>query len=352
MAEENELDTFTTENLSKLTYPRDDLHHVTVRPEDLERYLPLDNGRHSFDKITSNLGKLDVLPLEILQMFLSHLDLQTITTLRSVNKCARLYVDSVPEYQKILAHAPSVLRASIGTGAATWITCTQLFDTLVNPICCRCPDFAPFIYLLTGQRVCYVCLCHYDDFLPISPAMARRTYELSDESIVALNRIIVLPGSYSRCGAKRKGGSALVDRTAALSAWRAEREEEGEDSGSPPSIPSKGKQPSIGDLNSNRFVATVRAPWLNVETNATEEGFSCSLCQSRFYSGGWNGNGRSFWERMFTTRTFLEHVRECPSLRDRGFPGGNFERGGLQEKYILEHMQSIVEDSEGSFSIW
>lgn len=82
-------------NLSKSTYERTDLKNVTVSAENLAKRCTLDNGRHGFRDILETLGALNKLPLEILQMIFLVIGLRSLTTLLSVNRCARLYVDNL-----------------------------------------------------------------------------------------------------------------------------------------------------------------------------------------------------------------------------------------------------------------
>lgn len=205
-------------HLPELTYERTDLARATVAAEDLARHCPLDNGRHDFHKITATLGGLDILPLEILNMIVSDLDLHTLTTFQAVNKCARLHVDRLPQYKIIFTKAPDALRAAVASGAASWISCARLSNVLCSTVCSRCPDFGAFVYLLTCERVCLLCLSYNGDFAPVPRYMARRLYGLNRAYLDRLNNITTFPATYSHSVRKREKGIVLVDRPAAFAA--------------------------------------------------------------------------------------------------------------------------------------
>ncbi len=66
-----------------------------LEPEDLERRCPLDNSRHDGPQISSSLGRLGALPIELLHTILLDLDLQSLTLLRCVNRRIRLTIDTL-----------------------------------------------------------------------------------------------------------------------------------------------------------------------------------------------------------------------------------------------------------------
>src|SRR2546430_7279285 len=119
----DELAEAVTINVERFTYRRTDLTNATLDPEKLARCCPLDNRRRESTNVDVTLGVLDVLPLELLNTVLLKLDLRSLTTLRAVNRCARLTVDVIPQYKRIFTHSPRVLRAALSLGAASWISC-------------------------------------------------------------------------------------------------------------------------------------------------------------------------------------------------------------------------------------
>lgn len=184
-----------------------------LEPEGLERGCPLDNGRHDGPEISSSLGKLDTLPTELLHTILLDLDLQSLTALRSVNRCIRLTIDTLWQYNEIITHAPNTLRAALSINVGTIISCRQLHGALCSQECVACGRFGAFLYLLTCSRVCYECLVEDPRFLPLTPKHARVAFGLSSCEIAKLPTAIAIPGIYSQSSKIQRTRTALVDRT-------------------------------------------------------------------------------------------------------------------------------------------
>lgn len=98
-------------NLNHPTYPRTAFKGAMLEPESFERGCPLDNGRQDGREISSSRGRLEILPVELLHTILLDIDLESLTALRSVNRCIRLTIDTLWKYNEIITHAPNSLRA-------------------------------------------------------------------------------------------------------------------------------------------------------------------------------------------------------------------------------------------------
>ncbi|KAH7333252.1 hypothetical protein BKA65DRAFT_459953 [Rhexocercosporidium sp. MPI-PUGE-AT-0058] len=168
-----------------------------LEPVDLERGCPLDNGRLDKQHDTTTLGTLETLPVELLQTILLDLDLQSLTSLRRVNRRARLAIDMLWQYNEIITYASNCLRAALSINVSTSISCRQLHTELCSQECVTCGRFGAFLYLLTCSRVCYVCLVEDPRFLPLTPKHARRAFGLSSYETGKLLTATTLPGIYS-----------------------------------------------------------------------------------------------------------------------------------------------------------
>lgn len=329
-------------HLPELTYERTDLVSITVEAEELARHCPLDNGRHDFtnNNMATTLGDLAVMPPEVLSMMLSALDLCSLTIFRAVNKCSRLHVDNLPQYKIIFAHAPSVLRAAIASGAGSWISCAQLANVLSNITCSRCADFGAFIYLLTWERVCFMCLSYSNDFLPLSANKAKTVYGLKKTSLNDLHTLTTIPGTYSHSLLVRKKRIRLVDplaafeagirqhssvesmttffdqRCSALAMYRRRTSFYASDT-LPVQDPRQAAPPQSDGHASNalRFQATVRAPYIDIRNDCTDWGVSCAPCRD-CGSGQRTGRRNSDWRRLFTRATYTDHARSCPHAEE------------------------------------
>lgn len=180
----------------KLTFPRLNLKDNTLDDNDLVRRCPLDND-HACNTPQQDLGALDALPLELLQVLLAQLDLRTLTDFRRVNQRALQVVDSIPGYKAITTHAPNALRGILSIGTGRWITCETLHDKLCTAECETCGDFGCYIYALTCKRVCFLCLSEHEAYLPVPLGLARRKFGINRQVLDTLPHFRSLPGTYS-----------------------------------------------------------------------------------------------------------------------------------------------------------
>ncbi|KAI9375791.1 hypothetical protein BJX61DRAFT_79399 [Aspergillus egyptiacus] len=97
---------------SESTYIFLDIKDNTL--DDIDQHSHLDN---QFDGKPHppryGLGTLERLPLEIIHLVLIQLDMQSLTDLRRVSNRARLVTDSIPQYRRVLIHAPALIRGSL-----------------------------------------------------------------------------------------------------------------------------------------------------------------------------------------------------------------------------------------------
>jgi hypothetical protein len=204
---------FVIANLHHLTHHRTGFKGAMLEPADLERGCPLDNSRHDDKQDTATLGTLETLPVELLQMILLDLDLQSLTSLRCVNRRTRLTIDTLWQYNEIITHASNSLRAALSINVGTSISCRQLHTELCSQECVTCGRFGAFLYLLTCSRVCYVCLVENPRFLPLTPKHARIAFGLSSYETGKLPTAITLLGIYSHSSKICRTRISLVDRT-------------------------------------------------------------------------------------------------------------------------------------------
>jgi hypothetical protein len=170
---------------------------------------PHQSGRHTA------MGALSQLPLELLDLVLSDLDIQSLYHFRAVDRLSSMTVDPLGQHKIIVRQAPNTLRAALSTGIARYISLQKLYDTLCSDACVQCGDFAAFTYLLSCSRVCYICLREKDAFLPLTLSRAGGKYGLNAASASTLPYILTLPGTYSAPPLRQSRRVTLVDSSAA-----------------------------------------------------------------------------------------------------------------------------------------
>ncbi|KAJ6097668.1 hypothetical protein N7499_002042 [Penicillium canescens] len=176
------------------------------------------NENSGFHLPRYGLGALDKLPLEIIHLALIQLDMRSLADFRHVNKSARLVTDSIPQYKRILVHAPASIQGCLNIETARFFSCQDLYEKLSTAECDSCGDFGGYLYLVTCRRVCLLCFTQEADYLPLSRNDAIRKFGLGSKDLACLPRMKSLPGHYSPRGIKRRQRETLFDFSAARQA--------------------------------------------------------------------------------------------------------------------------------------
>ena len=325
-------------NSSKLrgwTYP-----HLKIKDHNLDQNPRLHPAKLFTSKSpASDLGHLETLPVELIQMILPFLDIRSLTNFRYVNTQATIVTDSIPQYSAIAKHAPNILMAILSIGTAQRIACHMLYEKLCTAECEECGDFGGYLYLLTYKRVCFLCFSTNKSYLPLSLREATRKYGIDQSVMARLPRMSSIPGTCSPGERKRSNRLTLVDSDSARNAGIAEhgspsameahtsavmnRRLEGyyarmdEAMTIPPGyVIRHPRQPRTmdpfdeGAKNPLRFMAIVRAPRLKLSSQESEWGFHCVGCR------GVEINRTMHFSRQFDAVSFDEHLRECGGIED------------------------------------
>lgn len=305
---------------------------TTLCDNDLARNCPLDNGRHHLVPKFS-LGALDRLPWELLSAVLVHTDLQTLTNFRRVNQRAMDVVDSLPQYQAILVHIPNALRGILSIGTGHWITCQLLYDKLCTAECERCGDFGDYLYIVTAKRVCYLCFTENETFVLLKREDATLKFGLRRIELAYLPQMKSIPGRYGSSQRYQRAGLTLYDFESARNAgiavygsiewmemtvglvesskWARFNKRVARKAANP-AAPTPHRPRTVSDIvdehefNPNRFMAIVRAPWLNPHTKISTMGFQCPA-HIHYYG---KPSHPCYFRRKFTAESFAEHIKE------------------------------------------
>jgi hypothetical protein len=266
-------------------------------------------------------------------MALVHLDIQSLTEFRRVNKRAKSMTDSNTQYKLIKTHAPESIRGCLGLKTARFITCQDLYEKLSTAECDSCGDFGGYLYLITCRRVCFLCFTEKADFLPLPRNEVLRRFGLSSEHLATLPFLKSVPGIYSPRGIKCQRRERLFDYSAAQKQGiaihgSAESMEEHvsetarkklESYSAKASVCRRGirlrqprtEDPFDGHSSSPRsFMAIIRAPFLRSAREPPEFGSHCLACKPHHY------HRPLHWRRKYTLATFQDHIEECGQIVD------------------------------------
>jgi F-box domain len=153
----------------------------------------------AFRRPCCDLGKLQVLPVEILHTIFRYLDIPSIFRLRHVNLRLREVIDSMIEMKQMMNHCRNTLCAVLRLKLASSVTVTDFHRLLRNPKCSTCETkFAQHVFLPTWQRCCQKCLHSGNVKLAmITPTNAEAVLPEFKEEIAELPVVKVIPGNYS-----------------------------------------------------------------------------------------------------------------------------------------------------------
>lgn len=277
--------------LLKYTYTKSRIVDHNLDDADLESRCPLDNGRHVTTRPRSFLGKLDLLPLELITGVLLALDLPTLTAFRRVNQSAMNIVDILRPYSMIVRHCPNVLRAVLSIEATSY-DCQSLFETLSTSKCITCGRFGGYLYLITCERVCYYCYTSHPAFLPIPVTRAAQATGRTRKDLKRLPHIRSLPGKYTNWEKSSKVRGLLWDQRAIM----------GDSSGtSAQKLAERSRKQDFTTRETVRFMSIISAPCFGPAGSTVDWGFWCVRCR--------DGPGTAGQFRVkFTKDAILDHI--------------------------------------------
>ena len=316
-------------NLDILTYSHSNTVDHTLN--DIPTLCPLDNGQPP-PAPTHGLGTPEQLPLELLQIILVSLDLKPLTDFRRVNRQARQVVDSIPQYNQIIQHAPISIRAILSIESGDWISCQTLYQKLCTDACDICGHFGGYLYLITCRRVCFLCFNVRSTYRPLLKVSAAREFGLRKEDFANLPQMRCLPGVYSPLGATYRRRFTFVDHDAARQAGitlhgsveemdryakqlEAERLQKYPEPGLlRDSQRIRRNRPRDGfngfSVNAQRFLGVIRAPVIDARQGSTEWGVYCEGCKNHY------DNKPLHWRRLYTRERFQRHIEEYGDIVD------------------------------------
>lgn len=243
---------------------------------------------------------------------------------------------SIPQYRAIATHAPAAFCGILSIGTGQWISCQDLHDKLCTAECDSYGDFGGYLYLITCRCVCFLCFTEATDYLLLRRADAIRKLGLSREHLANLLAMKTVPGCYTPRSIKVRKGLTLIDHSAARDAGFAVH-------GSASAMEDYTSNIALAKLkkyqtrqsqltartgrsiacrprredefdghtsNPLRFVAIVRAPYLDRRLGSPEWGFHCVACRIHHYVRPLH------WRRRFADQSYKRQIAECGEVID------------------------------------
>ncbi|KAF5019988.1 hypothetical protein F66182_7994 [Fusarium sp. NRRL 66182] len=146
--------------------------------------------------LDSSLGRLGLIPAELLLSVLDLLDLQSLSRLSQVSLLGKDIIESLPAYKEMIHHAPETLAVLGQTGLLSYHSAALLHSTLRRSRCVSCFAFGGFLFLPTCERVCFECLYENQALRMTSPTMAKQCFGLTDDDLERIPVMNTLPGTF------------------------------------------------------------------------------------------------------------------------------------------------------------
>lgn len=144
----------------------------------------------------ADLGKFEVLAFETLQQILVDTDLRGLIRLQGVSKSMKRAVDTIREFHTILRCVPDVIRIMTACKIDTMVSCRDLYNALIRPMCHLCDEPGQYLYLLACHRLCSTCLTTNLRYRPLRPMQAAQQFRMHMSMVMRLPKLEV--PKYSR----------------------------------------------------------------------------------------------------------------------------------------------------------
>lgn len=147
--------------------------------------------------VHASTGPLSRLPYEVIQFIFDELDFQSLSRLSQASLHMQSLVYSLPAYYELMEHAPKALKALAKTILVTQHSSKQVRDALHSETCASCGEYAPFLFLPTCSRSCWVCLDANRSLWVMPKKDVAACFSLSKKQVEQLTTMRSIPGSYN-----------------------------------------------------------------------------------------------------------------------------------------------------------
>jgi F-box domain len=287
----------------------------------------------------ASMGRLTLLPLEVLHNILRELDFESLGTVRCLNTQSKDIVGMLPVHRDLATFAHDALRALSATGMLSKYSGKCLYFILCRDRCIGCTGFGSFLFLPTGCRCCFSCIETNPEMVVVSASTAAALFGLANEALRQITIITTVSGDYgisqkthrkririvSRQEARKvgiliHGSEEEMERAVALGIRRGNvpRENDRLPKVANRSIP----QPPCAN-DTLRFMACTPFPYLNVQRRRIDKGVCCRGCEYNWhrrdedFPSGYDVSQNLFRKqnKTFSENDFLVHFETCRSAR-------------------------------------
>ena len=286
--------------LSVCAYHRKDFGFSMIWFPEREHLVVRESKSISFRRIPGEgLGRLDLLPLELLHDVIERLDMLSLQRFREVNLASMQTVDSMGKYETVLLYGATLLRAILRTELAYQVCLSTFYSTLCTRPCSICGEFGGFVSIIEFVRCCFACSMTAWQTRLQSLASARKQFHLTKAECNQMVSFKSLPGRYTMDDTYYKSRVLLVSCQQALLKW-----------GSRVGLPRMVNKPTRYD-----FMGSCALPYFDQAIDKVDYGVSCAGCQLAREKGIWSSNGEGLVtspaNKVYSQEDFLKHFQWC-----------------------------------------
>ncbi|RFU35244.1 hypothetical protein B7463_g1160, partial [Scytalidium lignicola] len=289
---------------------------------------------------TASMGRLALLPLEILHNIVRELDFESLGAMRCLNTRSKDIVGKLPAYRDIATFAHNALRALSATGLLSKYSAKCLYSVLCQDRCFGCIGFGSFLFLPTGRRYCFSCIETNPEMVVVSTSTAAALFGLADKALRQIVVVTTVSGDYGIYQKTHRRRIQIVSRQEAtkLGILIHGSEEEMEravtlgihrgnvlgDNDQPRKVVN-GSIPQRPGANDDTlpFMACTPFPYLDVQRRRINKGVCCRGCEYNWYRRdedfprGYNISQNLFrnLNKIISEDEFLVHFENCRSAK-------------------------------------
>lgn len=293
--------------LDVCAYHQRDFDLVLVRSRPHETLTVLRSLQTPFESVlSSGLGILDSLPVELLWIILDNLDLLSYFRFRRINRRARALATAVPKYQSVIKYGLEGLRGALRAGLSQNWTIRDLYNPLIRENCELCGKFGGFLFLPTAIRCCFACIRNAPELRVMCTSTFCRLAKISTKRLhQALgSQLRTVPGLYSMEEKRARRPKSLIGANMAIAKLQLL------------GILDQDAALALSGRNEQinyRFMSSTAFPWYDLNTDDVENGVSCKGCQIRVENSLAGSDKR---DRVFSKSGYLLHFESCKEAQE------------------------------------
>ncbi|KAM5473565.1 hypothetical protein MauCBS54593_002361 [Microsporum audouinii] len=291
------------------TYHRRDFDLAVIRLNPRGHEAVRGSMAHPFNHAAiTTLGRMQILPVEILHEILLLLDMRSFFVFRQVNLRARQIASTVPGYQPLITHALEAICVILRTKISAWYTLKDIFNVLCTRDCLHCDSFGGFVFLPSLERCCFRCLTSSPRFR-VLPAV--EIGKLLSMSRAHLRRSVPLlhtiSGIYSMAETSRQRRMYIVAEKQIAKAF---------------TFPGTSMSAAVTARSNRahavlRYMAGTTLPYVDIASGDVQHGLCCAGCQIVLEGDTVSNPTEAFAmrDRVYSNTGFLDHFRLCPEAQ-------------------------------------